>query len=77
MLITLPEDLQRQIEFEVAAGRAKSVEAVVEGALRAHLASLAGLRRSLDEAEADYREHGGVAWEDVKVRIAKRLANAG
>ena len=77
MTVTLPEDLTRELEAEVAAGRAKSVEAVVTAAVRAHLATVAELRRSLDEAEADYRENGGVAWEDVKARLSKRLDGEG
>lgn len=76
MTITLPPELEQQIEAEVAAGRAKSAEGLVADAVRAHLAGLADLRQTLDEAEEDYRKNGGVPWEDVKTRLAQRLADA-
>jgi Arc/MetJ-type ribon-helix-helix transcriptional regulator len=72
--VSLPEDLRRQLESEVAAGRAISVEAAVERAVRVHLAALSDLRRSLDEAEAEYDEKGGIPWEDVRAHIHARLA---
>lgn len=74
MTITLPKDIERLLETEVAAGRAKSIEAAVEGAVRAHYAALADLRRSLDEAEAEYDAKGGIAWEVVRAHIDARLA---
>lgn len=75
MTVTLPPDLERELEAEVAAGRLKSVEAFVTSAVRAQLASLTDLRQSLDEAEDDYRRNGGIRWEEVKARIASRFSN--
>lgn len=74
MTITLPKDIERLLEAEVAAGRAKSIEAAVESAVRAHYAALVDLRRSLDEAEAEYDAKGGIAWEVVRAHIDSRLA---
>ncbi|MGQ0531473.1 MAG: hypothetical protein ACT4OF_02125 [Caulobacteraceae bacterium] len=74
MTITLPEDLEQLLEAEVAAGRAKSVEAAVVRAVKAHLASLADLRASLDDAEAEYDEKGGIPWAEVRAHIDARLA---
>jgi Arc/MetJ-type ribon-helix-helix transcriptional regulator len=74
MIITLPDDLEQQLEAEVAAGRTKSVQAFVTSAVRAQLAALAVLNRSLDEAEAEYDAKGGIPWEDVKAHIDARLA---
>lgn len=76
MIITLPEDLERLLEAEVAGGYVKSVQAAVETAVRAHFTTIADLRRSLDDAEADYRANGGVSWDDVKARLDRRLADA-
>jgi Arc/MetJ-type ribon-helix-helix transcriptional regulator len=73
MTVTLPADLQKKLEAEVAAGRAESVEAVVAAAVRAQLATTEDLRRSLDEAEAEYDAKGGVAWSQVVDHINARL----
>lgn len=75
--IVLPQDLTRQLEGEVAAGRAASIEVAVERAVRAHLAAVSELRRSLDEAEAEFDAKGGEPWEDVRAAIDKRLAADG
>lgn len=71
MTVSLPEDIERRLEAEVAAGRAESVEAAAAAVIRAQLASMDDLRRSLDEAEADYDLNGGVPWADVRKRFAR------
>lgn len=70
MTVSLPEDIERRLEAEVAAGRAESVEAAAAAAIRAQLASMDELRRSLDEAEADYDRNGGVTWSEARKALS-------
>lgn len=74
MTVSLPKDIASLLEAEVKAGRAESVDAAVAAVLRAQFASGDDLRRSLDEAEADYDQRGGVAWNDVRQDLSDRLA---
>lgn len=57
----------------MAAGDARSVDAYVEHILRAHFLSREELIRSLEEAQADYDENGGLDWEEVHARMSKNL----
>lgn len=75
MTIDIPDELARALDAEVAAGRAKSVNDIVTAAVRAQLASVDDLRRSLDEAEAEYDAVGGSAWSDVRADIGARLGD--
>jgi Arc/MetJ-type ribon-helix-helix transcriptional regulator len=75
MTIDLPDELARALDAEVAAGRAKSVNDIVTAAVRAQLASANDLRRSLDEAEAEYDAIGGAAWSDVRAELNARLGD--
>ncbi len=70
MTVSLPEDIERRLEAEVAAGRAESVEAAAAAVIRAQLASMDELRRSLDEAEADYDRNGGVPWSEARKALS-------
>jgi len=73
MTIVLPPDLQRELEDRVSAGAAETVSAYVERVLRSHFLSDAELRRSLDEAERDIRENGGIPWEQARARLTARF----
>lgn len=72
MSVTLPPDLERRVEEEVAAGRANSADSFVAGILRAHFQALRALREELDEASAHYRTHGGTPVREVQERFAER-----
>ena len=72
MAITLPADLEAWARAEVAAGRAESVEALVEARLRASR-QWEDLRRSLDEAEVEADGGGWSSFEDVFARLKARL----
>ena len=66
--ITLPPDLQAWAEAEVAAGRAKSVETLVAGAVRERRDEVGYVRAKLDEA------HDSLArgeWIDGEVMLAE------
>ncbi len=70
MTVSLPEDIERRLEAEVVAGRAASVEARGPAVIGAQLASMDEVRRSLDEAEADYDRNGGVAWSKARKALS-------
>lgn len=74
MTVSLPKDIASLLEAEVKDGRAESVDAAVATIIRAQLASTDELRRSLDEAEADYDQRGGIVWAEVREDLSKRLA---
>ncbi len=71
--IVLPRELERLVEAEVAAGRATDASTLVASAVRGHLEQMAALRRSLDEAEADYLANGGTSWGKVRSELNARL----
>ena len=77
MTINLPPDLARDLEAEVSAGRAPSVDSLVASAMRAHLGRMEQLRRTLDEAEADYAAHGGIPFETVRAELVQLIAEHG
>jgi hypothetical protein len=58
--ITLPSELATWAEAEVAAGRAASVEALVEDALAERRERLQDVRSKLDEARASLANGAGI-----------------
>lgn len=60
MTVTLSPDLEAEIQAEVAAGRIKDPQALVDGAVRAQLRKLQALRQSLAEASAACRNGEGI-----------------
>jgi len=62
--ITLPADLEAWARAEVAAGRAESVEALVESRLR-ESQKWEAFRRSLDEAVAEADRDGWLDADEV------------
>jgi Arc/MetJ-type ribon-helix-helix transcriptional regulator len=72
MTITLPKELEKLVEREVAEGRFASAEDLVAKAVRAQLDELAAFRRTLDEAEAEGERLGWLSLEELDHRLAKR-----
>jgi hypothetical protein len=58
--ITLPADLEAWARAEVAAGRAESVEALVEKGLRGYRLGIDTFRKSLDDAVAEADRDGWI-----------------
>lgn len=71
--ITLPPDLEAWARAEVAAGRAESVEALVEARLR-ESQRWEAFRRSLDEAEAEADRDGWLEADEVFDRLEQKYS---
>lgn len=72
--ITLPPDLLAWARAEVAAGRAESVEALVEARLRASRAETEYVRGKLDEARASLARGEGISLEEAFKEIDTWIA---
>jgi hypothetical protein len=72
--ITLPADLEAWARAEVAAGRAESVEALVEARLR-QSQKCDAFRRSLDEAEAEADRDGWLDADEVFDRLEQKYSS--
>jgi hypothetical protein len=72
--ITLPADLEAWARAEVAAGRAKSVEALVADALKERRAEVEFVRGKLDEARASLARGEGVPLEEAFRQIDAWIA---
>lgn len=70
--VVLSKDLQDLVDAEVASGFAPDTQTVVDAALRTYLQKLADLRRSLDEARADFVENGGITLQDLRAEFETR-----
>ena len=69
MAITLPKDLERLVEREVADGHFPSADELVARAVKAQLEQLAALRQSLELAEAEAERDGWLTMDDLKARL--------
>jgi Arc/MetJ-type ribon-helix-helix transcriptional regulator len=66
MTITLPKELERLVERELAAGRFKSADDLVIQAVQARLQELAAFRTTLDDAEAEAERDGWLSFDDLR-----------
>ncbi len=72
-VVTLPADLQAWAEGEVAAGRARSLDQLAAVAVADYRRRWEGLRKSLDDAEAEANEKGWLDAEEVFAEIEANL----
>jgi hypothetical protein len=80
MTISLSFKVTERLKAEAAArGVSPDVLAdqLLDEALSDRAATLAAVRDSLDEAEADYRKNGGVSLEAVRAEISARIGGHG
>jgi hypothetical protein len=74
-VITLPPDVEAWAQAEVAAGRAESVEHAAQKAIAGYRSQMDGVRRSLDEAEAEADREGWLDADAVFSELKARYAN--